>query len=376
MSGERPSGEHVPVRERPLHEGPVQRPGGPGEGSEPAPGVGVSAADSEVPGLLAADARSPSVPASEIARLVAGIEPASFRPILARCLAGEASAQVTLMELVCDCEDPALVRRAIDEVTARTDAESRAGDSIVRDRVDDLTRVLVDHEDGVGRIAGMLRANVDSSAPAETVEEGIAFVERLFDWSVQQSEEASVALHSLGSPALLARGTSEIVDAFERWGYLGPERSILQVGCGIGRFEVALAARVRSAYGIDVSSEMVRAARRRAAGLGNVHLEKSSGRDLGLFEPERFDLVYMVDTMPYLVQSGPELVERHFAEAHRVLRSGGDFAILNFSYRDDVAADSADVRRLAALHGFTVVGDAERPFSVWNGTVWRMRKAT
>lgn len=363
------------IPDRSLREGgPLPlREGGPGEGGERAPGIGVPAADS-VEGFDV-DAHSPTVSMREVERLVQGIEPDSFRAILTRCLAGEASAQVTLMELVCECEDAAIVRRAVDEVTARTDAQSRAGDSIVRDRVDDLTRLLVDHEDGVDRIADMLRANVDTSAQAASVDEGIAFAERLFDWSVQQSEEASVALHSLGSPALLARGTAEIVAAFEGWGYLGAERSILQIGCGIGRFEVAFASSVRSAYGIDVSTEMVRAARRRAAGLPNVHLEKSSGRDLAIFEPERFDLVYMVDTMPYLVQSGEELVARHFAEAGRVLKRGGDFAILNYSYRGDLAADAADVRRLAALHGFTVVADGERPFSVWNGLVWRLRKA-
>ena len=108
---------------------------------------------------------SPAVPAPEVDRLVAGVEPAAFRPILARCLAGAVSPQVALMQMICESESPAAVRRAIDEVTARTDADSRATDSIVRDRVDDLTRILVDHEDGVDRIVDMLKSGVDSSAP-------------------------------------------------------------------------------------------------------------------------------------------------------------------------------------------------------------------
>src|SRR3982750_1869701 len=147
--------------------------------------------------------------AAGVERLVAGVEPPSFRPILARCLSGAVSPQVALMQMVCESESAAVVRAAVDEVTARTDAQSRADDSIVRDRVDDLTRILVDHEDGVDRIVDMLRSNVDSSALAATVEEGIAFCERLFDWSVQQSEEASVALYSLASPELLGRATEE-----------------------------------------------------------------------------------------------------------------------------------------------------------------------
>lgn len=315
---------------------------------------------------------SPDVPAVEIDRLVAGVEPPAFRPILARCLAGAVSPQVALLHMVRDGGSAATVRSAVDEVTARTDADTRATDSIVRDRVDDLTRILVDHEDGVDRIVDMLRGNAD--APA-TVEEGVAFCERLFDWSVQQSEEASVALYSFGSPELLGRATDEVVALLERWGVLGTDRSVLQIGCGIGRFERALASRVREACGVDVSGEMVRAARRRCAGLANVHLDKSSGYDLSLYGDARFDLVYAVDTFPYLVQSGMPLVEGYFAETRRVLRPAGDFVIGNFSFRGDLDADCADVRRLARSHGFTLLEDGVQPFRLWDGAVWRMMRS-
>ena len=137
---------------------------------------------------------------------------------------------------------------------------------------------------------------------------------------------------------------------------------VLEIGCGIGRFERAVAARVKEAHGIDVSGEMVRVAQRRCAGLPNVHLAKSSGRDLGMFGDERFDLVFAVDTFPYLVQSGAALVERHFAESRRVLKPRGELVILNYSYADDVEADRRDVRRLADRHGFEVLVDGERLF--------------
>ncbi|MFL5576660.1 MAG: class I SAM-dependent methyltransferase [Gemmatimonadaceae bacterium] len=316
---------------------------------------------------------SPDVPPAEIHRLVAGVEPASFRPILARCLAGAVSPQVALLQMVSGGGSAATVRSAVDEVTARTDADSRATDSIVRDRVDDLTSILVDHEDGVDRIVDMLRGSAEAGAPA-TVEEGIAFCERLFDWSVQQSEEASVALYSFGSPELLGRATDEVVALLDRWGVLGPDRSVLQIGCGIGRFERALASRVREVCGVDVSGEMVRAARRRCAGLANVRLDKSSGYDLSLYDDARFDLVYAVDTFPYLLHAGWPLVEGHFAEAHRVLRPGGDLVICNFSFRGDLDADRADVRRLAHAHGFAVLEDGVQPFRLWDGSVWRMER--
>jgi ubiquinone/menaquinone biosynthesis C-methylase UbiE len=321
-----------------------------------------------------ADLHSPDVPNAAVARLAGAVSSAELQPIVARYLGGELSAQVALMQMVIASEDAGAVRAAVDEVTAAVDEHSRAGDSIIRDRVDAITRLVVENETGCGRIAAMLRSNIDHARPAPTVDEGLAHVERLFDWSVSQSEEASVALYSLGNAELLEQATAEIVRQLERWGLLGPDRVVLQVGCGIGRFERALAGRVKEAHGIDVSGEMVRVAQRRCAGLPTVHLAKSSGRDLGMYADEHFDLVYAVDTFPYLVQSGRALVERHFAEARRVLRPGGELLILNYSYGGDIAADDAEVRELATRHGFTVLLGGERVFELWDGVAWRLGK--
>jgi len=316
------------------------------------------------------------IEAEVVARLTGGIEPEPLRRLLVQCLAGELSPQVALMRMVCETESVTLVRAAVDEVTERAATSSRASDSLVRDRVDDLTELFVENEAGCERIAEMLRSSMDSSAPAPTVEEGITVCERLFDWSVRQSEEASVAPYSLGNPEILEQATGEIVAQLERWGMVAPDRVVLQIGCGIGRFEIALAPRVREAHGIDVSAEMIKVAERRCEALPNVFLTKTSGQDLAVFGDAMFDLVYAVDSFPYLVQSGPALVERHFAEARRVLKPGGDFVILNYSYSGDAAADSTAVRQLAAASGFEVVQDAVRPFQLWDGVGWWLRRAT
>jgi ubiquinone/menaquinone biosynthesis C-methylase UbiE len=207
-----------------------------------------------------------------------------------------------------------------------------------------------------------------------SIEERIALTERLVDLSAPRGEEASVALNSLGDPEVLERATNEVVDRFERWGLLGPRKTVLQIGCGIGRFELALAPRVREAHGIDVSTEMIKVAERRCEALPNVFLRKTSGQDLAMFDAASFDLVYAVDVFPYLVQSGMPLVERHFAEARRVLKPGGHLVILNFSYRGDVGTDDTDVRRLAASAGLEVAEAAVRPFRLWDGVAWVMKK--
>jgi SAM-dependent methyltransferase len=312
------------------------------------------------------------IEAEVVARLTDGIEPDAVRRVLVQCLAGELSPQVALMRMVCETESVTLVRAAVDEVTERAATSSRAGDNLVRDRVDDLTELFVENEAGCSRVADMLRTAMDSSVPTPTTQEGIAFAERLFDWSVRQGAEASVALSSVGSPEAIEQATQEIVAQFDRWGLLGPRAKVLQIGCGIGRFELALAPRVGEAHGIDISTEMIKVAERRCEALPNVFLQKTSGQDLAMFDDATFDLVYAVDSFPYLVQAGVPLVERHFAEARRVLRAGGHFVILNFSYQKGLTEDDATVRALAVANGFEMVQSGVRPFALWDGVAWVM----
>lgn len=307
-------------------------------------------------------------------RLTSGIEPVASRDILRRCLSGSLSPAVALMQLLIETEDVSAVRAAVDDVTQRAASLSRATDSLLRDRVDDLTQLVIENEPGCERIAEMLRSNVDSPEQAPTVEEGIAFCEKLFDWSVQQSEEASVALYSLGNPQLLERATREVIAQLELWNVISEKRVVLDIGCGIGRVAAELAPRVKQVHGIDVSGRMIETALRRTAALSNVRLMKSSGRDLREFGDETIDAAIAVDTFPYLNQSGPALVANFFAETARVLQPGGDFVILNYAYTGDDAGDAQEVSRLAEAHGFDVVVSADRPFVVWDGLAFHLRK--
>jgi predicted TPR repeat methyltransferase len=275
--------------------------------------------------------------------------------IVERYRAGTISPPVTIMQLLIETEDVASARAAVKGV-------------------DELEQLIVANAEGCERIAAMLRADVDSPKPATSVEEGIAFCERLFDWSVQQSEEASVALYSLGNPRLLELATSEIVSQLRAWGAVTKETALLDIGCGIGRLLVALAPEVRSATGIDVSAEMVRRARKRCAAYSNVTVLKGDGRGLGELEQESFDVAIAVDSFPYLRQSGYPLVERFFAESARVLKRGGQLVILNYSYSENEDANEKEVRTLAAANGLEVRLAGTRPFKLWDGVAFRMTR--
>jgi hypothetical protein len=78
-----------------------------------------------------------------VKRLVEGLEDDAVREILVHCLEGNISTSAALMQLLGATGDPGAVRAAVDDVTRRAATLSRSGDSLLRDRVDDLTQLVV-----------------------------------------------------------------------------------------------------------------------------------------------------------------------------------------------------------------------------------------
>lgn len=81
--------------------------------------------------------------AEAITRLTDGVQPPGIRAILVQCLAGEVAPSSAISRML-SAENASVVRAAIDDVTRRAATISRAGDRLVRDRVDELTQVFVE----------------------------------------------------------------------------------------------------------------------------------------------------------------------------------------------------------------------------------------
>jgi ubiquinone/menaquinone biosynthesis C-methylase UbiE len=215
---------------------------------------------------------------------------------------------------------------------------------------------------------------VEHGGAAVSCEHAITAWAQVFDRAAGVSPEAGVALYSLGDPGLLQRATAEVAEHMRRWGLIGPERALLDIGCGIGRFEQALAPQVAHITGLDISASMIAIARERCRALGNVTLLQSSGRDLASIGDGVMDVVFSVDCFPYLVHAGTELAKRHIEESARVLKPAGALLVLNFSYRGDVRVDRADIEHAAVAARLEVMLCGKKPFKLWDGSAYLARK--
>ncbi|MFN8534427.1 MAG: class I SAM-dependent methyltransferase [Dehalococcoidia bacterium] len=125
----------------------------------------------------------------------------------------------------------------------------------------------------------------------------------------------------------------------------GEVRRVLDLGCTIGQTTTALKERFPTAevIGIDAAAPMVRYSHHRAAALGlDVHFKQRLAEATG-FPGGAFDLVFAFILFHEIPR---EIASEVIAEAHRVLRPGGLFVVVDFPNRDpNGTPDWADYAR-------------------------------
>lgn len=303
-------------------------------------------------GSMSATGRKPSPQAASTAKM-----------LIEECMADGACVDAIIARLALRFETGVDAAELADVALEMRSADLRKRDRL--ERIADLLRHRPDIFTTLRQTGAAVRHERDEW------ETDAAVVRRLaagFDAAATISQAASVQLSSLGDEEKLTAATDEIVAWLQRQGFSGPDQDILDIGCGIGRFESALSDAAHRIVGIDISLEMISVARRRCAGLRNVDLRPTFGLDLADFSNASFDCVLAVDSFPYLVLAG--LAERYFEEIARVLKPSGVAALLNYSYRGSTALDRADVHRLAEAHCMQVVADGAKPFRLWDGNAF------
>ena len=284
--------------------------------------------------------------------------------ILRQAARGDGPEAIVLMRLLGEAATEAEAR---DALSAALDAS--AAEPVACTRLAALQRLWAAHPQAwptVRAVLALAAHDRDHAGPDET----LAYWATVFDRLAAASPEAGVALYSLGSADLLGMATQEIVAYLDRLGLLGPDRDVLDFGCGIGRVAAALAPRVRSLLGTDLSAGMIAEARRRHGHLGNVSFQHGDAE----LAPGSLDLVLAADVFPYLVQAGGGLAQARIRTFARLLRPGGAALILNFSYRGDRDADCRDVLTAAGAADLRLVKTGANELRLWDAATFLLTK--
>jgi SAM-dependent methyltransferase len=102
---------------------------------------------------------------------------------------------------------------------------------------------------------------------------------------------------------------------------VGPQDTVLDIGCGVGRLTRALASRAGHVYGLDVSREMLALARQHNGDLANVEWVHGDGASLAGVGDASADGCFSHVVFQHI--PNPEVTLAYVREMGRVLRPGG-----------------------------------------------------
>lgn len=121
-----------------------------------------------------------------------------------------------------------------------------------------------------------------------------------------------------------SRFVERMMDRYDEYGVFPPaQSSILEIGCGVGRYCRPLASRFKVVLGFDISAEMIAQASDRCADLDNVQFQLNDGSSLANQPDESVEYCLCAGVFQHITHL--DVIESYLHEALRVLVPGGLF---------------------------------------------------
>jgi len=120
------------------------------------------------------------------------------------------------------------------------------------------------------------------------------------------------------------RFVDRMIERIADYGEVKPNQaSVLEIGCGVGRFLKPLACRFRLACGVDISEEMLKSAMEYCSCMPNIVLQHSDGKTLSQVDDESFEYCVSAGVFQHITDF--DAIASYAREALRVLKPGGLF---------------------------------------------------
>ena len=145
------------------------------------------------------------------------------------------------------------------------------------------------------------------------------------------------------------------------------DKTVLEIGCGLGHYAQAIAPTTTSYIALDASETMLAAARQRGAGTANLTFLHADAQAIPLPD-QAVDLVF--GTWAIGAIWPPESKERAMSEIHRVIKPGGEIWAVETHWQSEFMdlrgpeeqANDFQTFRWYQSHGFSLVDEIQSGF--------------